>query len=171
MPTKMLTHKDKLVAYLQLAMKQGIEASFEGRALKDQIVDILPLVPIQEVVGLVYSYRSTFFNCTSARRAAHVVVRELAKPEYNFCVSTMLCTFIRTPTEIADFLGLYWEHGRCPISAQVKKGLQQAAMKFTDAQYLGAKKSEFGSLKAALRILHVKPRDDAQASAWSVMEA
>ena len=84
-------------------------------------------------------------------------MRTLAKLKYP--VADVLEKVIQRPDEITEFLAIYWEEKRQPLSAQVKKGLAKAFNKFNEYQF--AKYDRDGSvrLRDALFLSHAKPND------------
>jgi 60 kDa SS-A/Ro ribonucleoprotein len=73
---------------------------------------------------------------------------------------------IQRADELAEFLAIYWAEGKQPLSAQVKKGLAAAFVKFDE--YALAKYDRAGAvrLRDVLFLSHAKPVDAAQAELW-----
>src|SRR5262249_42978017 len=81
-------------------------------------------------------------------------------------VAETLARVIQRADELAEFVAIYWQNGRAPLSAQVKKGLAAAFTKFDE--YALAKYDRTGAVKLrdVLFLSHAKPRDEAQAALW-----
>jgi len=71
--------------------------------------------------------------------------------------------------ETAEFLAVYWRKGRCPLSAQVKKGLARAFRKFDAYQLAKYDRANAIKLRDVLFLVHAKPRDEAQAETWKAL--
>ena len=82
-------------------------------------------------------------------------------------VADTLIRVIQRPDELAEFLSLYWNGGKIPISNQVKKGLAGAFQKF-DKYSLSKYANREGaiSLRDVLFLTHAKPKDAEQAALW-----
>jgi hypothetical protein len=78
---------------------------------------------------------------------------------------------IQRADELSEFLALYWKDGKQPLSAQVKKGLAAAFVKFNE--YALAKYNRDGSVKLrdVLFLIHAKPKDEEQAAIWKRLVA
>ena len=101
------------------------------------------------------------------RHVPLLLVREMARHEtHRHLVASTLARVIQRPDELTEFLALYWQDGRQPLSAGVKKGLAQAFGKF--GEYSLAKYNRPGAvkLKDALRIAHPRPASPEQADLW-----
>jgi 60 kDa SS-A/Ro ribonucleoprotein len=98
------------------------------------------------------------------RHVPLLLVREMARHEtHRHLVASSLARVIQRPDELTEFLALYWQDGRQPLSAGVKKGLAKAFGKF--GEYSLAKYNRPGAvkLKDALRVAHPRPKGPEQA--------
>jgi hypothetical protein len=77
-----------------------------------------------------------------------------------------LCDIIQRADELAEFLAMYWKDGKCPLSAQVKKGLAKAFTKFDAYQLAKYNRDRSVKLRDVLFLCHAKPKDDEQAAIW-----
>src|SRR5919202_5447942 len=68
--------------------------------------------------------------------------------------------------ELGEFVALYWQDGKRPLSAQVKKGLARAARKFDAYQLAKYNRDAPVKLRDVLFMVHAKPKDEAQAETW-----
>ena len=68
--------------------------------------------------------------------------------------------------ELGEFVALYWQDGKRPLSAQVKKGLARAARKFDAYQLAKYDRDAPVKLRDVLFMVHAKPKDEAQAETW-----
>lgn len=75
-----------------------------------------------------------------------------------------LTEVIQRPDEISEFLKIYWKDGKTPISAQVKKGLSNALLKFNEYQLAKHDRNSAEiSLRDVMFLTHPKPKDETQA--------
>jgi 60 kDa SS-A/Ro ribonucleoprotein len=104
---------------------------------------------------------------TKLRRVSLLLVREMARHQtHRHLVADTLAGVLQRPDDLTEFVTIYWENGRVPLSGQVKKGLAAAFPKFDEYQL--AKHDRGGPIKLrdVLFLSHAKPRDAAQAAVW-----
>jgi len=80
--------------------------------------------------------------------------------------SDTLYHVIQRPDELAEFLALYWENGRCPLSAQVKKGLAKAFTKFNEYSLAKYNRDADIKLRDVMFLVHPKPLNSEQELLW-----
>lgn len=98
------------------------------------------------------------------------IAREMARyPTHRGQVSRLLSQIIQRADELAEFLALYWQDGRQPLSKQVKKGLAEAFPKFDAYQLAKYNRDGVVKLRDVLFMTHAKPKDDAQAETWKAL--
>lgn len=73
---------------------------------------------------------------------------------------------IQRTDELTEFLAIYWKDGRCPISAQAKKGLARAFIKFNAYQLAKYNRDTKVKLRDVLFMCHAKPKDKEQEQVW-----
>ncbi len=135
----------------------------DGVAIAGRIAELVPKVESERVAALAVEARTAM----KLRHAPLLLVREMARHKtHRALVAETLATVIQRADELAEFVAIYWQNGRVPLSAQVKKGLAAAFTKF-DA-YALAKYDRPGAVKLrdVLFLSHAKPRDEAQAALW-----
>ncbi len=77
-----------------------------------------------------------------------------------------LASVIQRPDELTEFMAMYWKDGRCPIAAQVKKGLAKAFTKFNHYSLAKYNRDNAIKLRDVLFLCHAKPKDADQADTW-----
>ncbi|AWN22812.1 TROVE domain-containing protein [Deinococcus irradiatisoli] len=135
----------------------------DGKTTAELIRDLIPQLPADKVSQIAVDAREG----GKLRHVPLLLVREMARHEsHRALVSSTLARVIQRPDELTEFLALYWQDGRQPLTKGVKKGLAEAFGKFNE--YSLAKYNRDGKvkLKDALRVSHPKPRDEAQAELW-----
>lgn len=81
-------------------------------------------------------------------------------------VSATLQAIIQRPDELGEFLALYWKPKKCPIAAQVKKGLAAAFQKFDEYSLQKFNRDAEIRLRDVLFLCHAKPKDKEQDRLW-----
>jgi hypothetical protein len=135
----------------------------DGVAIAGRIAELVPKVDAERVAALAVEARQKL----KLRHAPLLLVREMARHKtHRALVAETLASVIQRADELAEFVAIYWQNGRVPLSAQVKKGLAAAFTKFDE--YGLAKYDRAGAVKLrdVLFLCHAKPRDEAQALLW-----
>ncbi len=104
-------------------------------------------------------------NEQNLRHVPLLVARELARHGYQGTAS-LLADIIQRPDELTEFMAIYWADGKTPVSAQVKKGLAKAFVKFNSYQLGKYNRPNAIKLRDVLFISHAKPKDTEQADMW-----
>lgn len=135
-----------------------------GKTIAERIKTLAAVVDPAFVAALAVEAREDM----KLRHAPLWLVRALAQgsPEARTYVSTTLARVIQRPDEITEFLSLYWQDGKEPISAQVKKGLGQAFRKFSAYQLAKYNRDTAIKLRDAMFLVHPRPIDLEQAATW-----
>lgn len=124
-----------------------------GESIATRIVDCVAKVKPERVAALAIEARKKL------RHVPLLLVRAMAAlPTHRHLVADTLYQVIQRPDEITEFMAIYWKDGKCPISAQVKKGLAKAFGKFNE--YSLAKYNQDGAIKLrdVLFLCHADPR-------------
>lgn len=156
----------------RLALRRAVvscllwEDSFyeEGETIASRITSLVAGRPAQEVADLAREARTAF----KLRHIPLWLARLLAqgRPEQRAVVGSLLGDVIQRPDELTEFLALYWQDKRQPLSAQVKKGLAKAFQKFTAYQLAKYNQDDAVRLRDVLFLCHAKPKDAEQAAIW-----
>ena len=124
----------------------------DGQSIADRIKGLVAKVPAVVVAEIAIEARKKL------RHVPLLLVREMARIDsHKRFVADTLAEVIQRPDELTEFLAIYWKEGRCPVSAQVKKGLAKAFLKFNE--YSLAKYNQDGPIKLrdVLHICHANP--------------
>lgn len=128
-----------------------------GENIAQRIIDCVAKVKPQVVAALAIEARKKL------RHIPLLLVRAMAAlPTHRHLVANTLCQVIQRPDEITEFMAIYWKNGKCPISAQVKRGLARAFGKFNE--YSLAKYNRDGAIKLrdVLFLCHADPYMESQ---------
>ena len=134
-----------------------------GKSIADRIKTLVPKCRPEFVAACAYEARTKM----KLRHAPLLLVREMARTvPHTRLVGKLLPDVIQRADELAEFVSIYWQDGKAPLSKQVKTGLAKAFGKF-DA-YALAKYNRDGAVKLrdVLFLCHAKPVDKAQEALW-----
>ena len=135
----------------------------DGVEIAGRIAELVPKVAAEKVGALAIEAREQM----KLRHAPLLLVREMARHKtHRAPVAETLTRVIQRADELAEFVAIYWNDGRVPLSGQVKKGLAAAFPKFDEYQLAKYDRGGPIKLRDVLFLCHAKPRDDAQAAVW-----
>ena len=134
----------------------------DGVSVADRIKALVPTVSSESVAHLAIEAREEM----QLRHVPLLLVRELARTGNGTLVAQTLERVIQRADELAEFVAIYWQQKKQPLSAGVKRGLAKAFQKFNAYQL--AKYNRHGAVKLrdVLFLCHAKPKDDDQAATW-----
>jgi hypothetical protein len=134
-----------------------------GVTIASRIREFVPKVDAAQIAALAVEARTAM----KLRHAPLLLVREMARhATHRALVAETLVGVIQRADELAEFVAIYWADGRRPLSAQVKKGLAAAFVRFDE--YSLAKYDRAGAvrLRDVLFLCHAKPMTSDQALVW-----
>jgi hypothetical protein len=143
----------------------------DGVAIAERIGALVPKVEPETVAAMAVTAREDM----KLRHAPLLVAREMARHEgHKALVATTLERIIQRPDELTEFLAIYWADALGPmqqrktraVSAQVKKGLAKALVKFDAYQLAKYNRDGAVRLRDVLFLTHAKPKDAAQEKIW-----
>jgi hypothetical protein len=135
----------------------------DGQEISERIRKIIPLVKPETVAEIAIEARENM----KLRHVPLLIVREMAKlPSHKAFVATTLSRVIQRSDELAEFMAMYWQKGKEPLSAQVKKGLANAFVKFNEYELAKYNRDEAVKLRDVLFLCHAKPQNTAQERLW-----
>lgn len=129
----------------------------DGKSTADLLKATVAKTDPTFVADLALRARSQF----KLRHVPLLLARELARS--GKLKADTLADVIQRPDELGEFVSMYWEGKKSPISNQVKKGLAKAFSKFNEYQLAKwDKNSAAVSLRDVMFLTHPKPADEAQ---------
>lgn len=135
----------------------------DGEEISTRIQSLIPKVSATAVAKLAVELRSK----GKLRHVPLLVVREMARiNSHKSLVADTLEKVVQRPDELSEFLAIYWKNKKEPLSAQVKKGLARAFVKFDEYQLSKYNRDNSIKLRDILFLCHAKPKDKKQASLW-----
>ena len=143
----------------------------DGVSIAERIAKLVHAVPLHVAAAVARDAR----NQMKLRHVPLLVVREMARhPQLRASpdiVRHTLCEVIQRPDELTEFLSIYWKDGKCPLSAQVKKGLAAAFTKFSEYELAKYNRDKAVKLRDVLFLCHSKPADvPKDATKWTKVE-
>jgi hypothetical protein len=144
----------------------------DGAEIAGRIRGLVPQVPAATVAALAVEARERM----KLRHVPLLLVREMARyASHRGLVAETLVRVIQRADELAEFLAIYWADreagGKRPLSAQVKKGLAAAFVKFDEYALAKYDRANAVRLRDVLFLCHAKPVDAAQAALWKRLAA
>jgi len=169
-PVTKRTHEGGVACHIspELQLRRSVMACMlwedkfyeDGKTIADRIMDLVPLVSPEKVSQIAVDARQQM----KLRHVPLLLCVALAR-QGNLRKET-LATVIERADELAEFLALYWMDGKCPLSAQVKKGLAKAFTKFNAYQLAKYNRGNTVKLRDVMFMCHAKPKDAEQAEVF-----
>jgi 60 kDa SS-A/Ro ribonucleoprotein len=137
-----------------------------GESIVDRIIKLIPQVTTGELLEIIRDAKIK----NKLRHLPLLLLREMIKdPKHRMVTQGVQYVFEITmdrPDNLPEFLALYWEHGKCPLAAQVKKGLAKAFSQFNEYQLGKYNRDNKIKLRDILFLCHAKPKDKEQEALW-----
>lgn len=129
----------------------------DGALNAENIKQLVPLVRPQVVFDIAVEARTK----QKLRHVPLLLAREMARSNiHKWMVSRLLPKIILRADELAEFLAIYWQDGRQPVSKQVKLGLADAFRNFDAYQLAKYNRDNAIKLRDVAFIAHVKAGSD-----------
>src|SRR5205807_5123846 len=162
-PARHISHELQLRRSVLACMLWEDQFYEEGVAIAGRIRELVPKVPAERVAALAVEAREKM----KLRQAPLLLVREMARlATHRHLVAETLQRVIQRADELSEFVALYWNEGKQPLSAQVKKGLAAAFTKFDEYALAKYNRATPVKLRDVLFLCHAKPLDADQAGLW-----
>lgn len=160
---KRINHEQVLRRSVMSCLLWEKEFYEDGQEIAKRIADLVPKVGPIPVSFIAIEAREKM----KLRHVPLLIVREMARhPIHAKHVAHTLSRVIQRADELTQFMQIYWMDGRQPLSAQVKKGLAMAFMKFDAYGLAKYNRDESIKLRDVLFLSHAKPRDEEQGAVW-----
>lgn len=158
-PVRILTSLQELRRTVLSYMLWEDDFYEDGKSITGRIADLVGKLCNSEpeaVAALAIEAREQF----NLRHVPLLIVREMARStsaEAKILVGATLAAIIQRPDELTEFLAIYWKDKKQPLSAQVKKGLAAASLKFNEYSLAKYNRKGAVNLKDVVRLTHPKP--------------
>ena len=128
-----------------------------GKQIADRIIELIPKVKPEQAVEVAITAR----QMGNLRHVPLFVGASLARGtvEQRAHVRALLPQIIQRPDELCEIVSLYWEDGKKPLTAGLKKGLADSFTKFDEYQLAKYDRDAPIKLRDVLFLCHAKPRD------------
>lgn len=167
-PAKRLTAEQELRRSVLSCMLWENQFYEDGVEIAGRVAELVPKVDADCVAALAVEAREKM----KLRHVPLLLVREMARhATHSALVAETLERVIQRADELAEFVAIYWAGGKQPLSAQVKKGLAAAFVKFDEYQLAKYDRAGVVRLRDVLFLSHAKPLNDAQAELWKRLVA
>ena len=138
----------------------------DGQTIGDRILELAGQVEPRIVADLAVEARSKFH----LRHAPLMLLNGLTRRGRGKMVAEAIAGTIRRADELSEFLAIYWTKDgkmkRRPLSAQVKKGLAQAFLKFDEYALAKYNRDNAVKLRDVLFLCHAKPDSPEREALW-----
>jgi hypothetical protein len=142
---------------------RGSQFYEDGITVADRVAALVPHVDAATVAAIAIEARERMH----LRHMPLLLVREMARhASHRALVAETLARVIQRADELAEFVAIYWKEGRQPLSAQVKKGLAAAFVKFDAYQLAKYDRRAPVRLRDVLFLCHARPLDVTQEVLW-----
>lgn len=140
------------------------ESSFyeDGKSIAERIKLLVHANPASKVAQIAIEAREQM----KLRHVPLLLVRELARHKDKSLTASTLERVIQRADELTEFLAIYWKDGKEKLSAQVKRGLAKAFVKFSAYDLAKYNRDEAVKLRDVLFLCHAKPKDEEQSGVW-----
>lgn len=142
----------------------------DGKTIADRIVKLCQSAEVQpaDIAALAIEAR----NVMHLRHAPLLLLCGLIeRGRGNPIVQDTIVAVIQRADELGELLAMYWRNGKRPLSAQMKKGLAHAFLKFDEYQLAKYNRDAKVKLRDVLFLCHAKPESEARAELWKRLVA
>lgn len=140
----------------------------KGSGIAERIAELVRKNKPEDVAALAREARVAM----QLRHVPLFLVRELARRKGTGpLVAATLEEVIQRADEPGEFLAMYWNDKKQPLSAGVKRGLARAIPKFDAYQLAKYDRDGAVKLRDVLFLCHAKPKDETQAAVWKKLVA
>ena len=162
-PAALITDEQALRRSVMACMLWENEFYEDGATIADRIRSLVPRVAAEQVVALAVEARTRM----KLRHVPLLLVREMARySTHRALVAATLAAVIQRADELAEFVAIYWAQGKVPLSAQVKKGLAAAFVRFDEYALAKYDRANAVRLRDVLFLCHAKPLTAEQDAVW-----
>jgi 60 kDa SS-A/Ro ribonucleoprotein len=135
----------------------------KGSKIAERIAELVAKNKPEDVAALAREARDKM----QLRHAPLFLVRELARRKgAGPLVAETLESIVQRADELSEFVALYWQPRKQPLSAGVKRGLAKAFTKFDAYQLAKYNHDGVVTLRDVLFLSHAKPKNAEQSALW-----
>ena len=163
-PAKRLTDAQELRRAMASCLLWEDQFYEDGEAIAERIKRLTLAINPVEAAQIAKDTR----NGSKLRHAPLWVARWLASGSVaqKAVVADLLAEIVQRPDELTEFLAMYWQDGKVPLAASVKKGLARAFQKFNAYSLAKYNRDDAIKLRDVLFLVHATPKDAEQAATF-----
>lgn len=161
-PAKRINSEQELTRSVMACLLWENSFYENGVSIEDRISALVKKCKPEFVSELAIKARSEM----NLRHAPMLLAREMARNYHGKIVADTIYNVVQRADELSEFLAIYWDGKRSPISSQVKKGLARAFTKFNEYQLAKYNRDNAVRLRDVLFMVHAKPKDKIQEETW-----
>lgn len=171
-PAKRMTDYDALRRSVMSCLLWEDEFYENGVEIAKRIEELADRVNFSQLGQLAIDAR----HVANLRHVPLLLLKCLARKRSNFCkgdkdteqsgVASTIERVITRADELAEFVAIYWKDGKRPLSAQMKKGLARAFLKFDEYQLAKYNRDGAVKLRDVLFLVHPKPDTPERQALW-----
>ena len=126
----------------------------DGVSVVDNIKALIPQVDPHQVFSIAIEARLK----QKLRHVPLLIAREMARHDtHKGLVSELLPHIITRADQLTEFMALYWQDGKCPVSKQVKLGLANAFENFNEYAFAKYDRNTEIKLRDVMFLVHPRP--------------
>lgn len=139
----------------------------DGQTIAERILDLAGKVKIEQLAALAVEARSQF----NLRHVPLLLLKALVKHGSGQMVADTIAATIQRADELSEFVAIYWQDGKQPLSNPMKKGLAKAFLKFNAYQLAKYNRDGAVKLRDVLFLCHAKPDTPEREAMWKQLIA
>lgn len=129
----------------------------DGISVTENIKSLIPQVEAEKLFNIAVEARTK----QKLRHVPLFIAREMARIDtHKKLVGDLLPQIILRADELTEFLALYWQDGKQPLSKQVKIGLRKAFNRFDAYQLAKYNRNNQVKLRDVMSLTHPKPSEE-----------
>lgn len=171
-PAKRMTDHEALRRSVMSCLLWEDEFYEDGVEIAKRIEELAATRPSIELASLAMEAR----HKANLRHVPLLLLKAMVKKEstlntqtikrHDSMVAYTISEVITRADELAEFVALYWKDGKRPLSAQMKKGLARAFLKFDEYQLAKYNRDGAVKLRDVLFLVHPKPDTPERQEMW-----
>lgn len=153
-------------SYIQLLRRATLanllwedNAYIDGDSVAKHIERLIPRCEPKDVANLA-------LECRLVQKLRHTplfIASEMCKyPQHKLFVGDLLPKIITRADMLTDFLAIYWNNGKRPLTNQIKKGLSASFHNFNEYQFAKYDRNGAIKLRDVMFLCHPKANDEAE---------
>ena len=157
-----MTHEQALRRTVMSCLLWEGEFYEDGETIADRIMNLCAKVEPAVIAAMAAEAR----HKAHLRHVPLLLLKALVKHGKGAMVADAIEATISRADELSEFVAIYWQDGRKPLSAQMKRGLARAFLKFNEYALAKYNRDSPVKLRDVLFLSHAKPDTPERAALW-----